>query len=146
MDKVDVELSRRLAAVTGARDGQCWNNALDTMTRLVGKESKPDCLYVEGFAVIANGEPREHAWIELDGRIVDTTPVYTDPHSLGFVKYFSALRYTFQKMIETLYGESAVMAWGVPPLGLRFGGRDTAEYKAALHAAIDSTVARQGAF
>jgi hypothetical protein len=95
------------------------------------------CLYVEGLAV-KDGFLREHAWVELDGRIVDPTPAYLEGPPAA---YFPALRYTVGDAIKTLHAKSPVLEPGVPPLGLRFGGRNTSEYRAANEAAVRYTVA-----
>lgn len=78
--EVDVSRSRALARRIEAVNKSCWWNAVKGMRYIASRRSglfavKSELWYVEGFA---NGlvPGAEHGWIEMDGRIVDPTPVW----------------------------------------------------------------------
>lgn len=82
----DHELSKRTGDRVRAENKECFLNAFRGMT-----ECGQDAHYVEGFAV-----PGEfpiiaaHAWLEVDGKIIDPTPAYQS----GNHEYFVAARYS----------------------------------------------------
>ena len=68
--QIDPELSRRVAGAIPRQRAKGWQNcwrAVRTLPDLV------DASYVEGWAVTGDLLAIEHAWIEVNGRIVDPT-------------------------------------------------------------------------
>lgn len=88
---LDIGLSRKLAALVDAENGQCWVNSVYGLVRarrLLGE----DAVYVEGWAT--GYLPVAHGWIEIPGvAIVDPTPAWHDERKLERT-YFPAARYT----------------------------------------------------
>lgn len=67
---IDRELSRRVARAVRKQPGKGWQNcwrAIRTLSELA------DARYVEGWVVTGDLVAVEHAWIEMNGSIVDPT-------------------------------------------------------------------------
>ena len=99
-DNLNLSLSKRAAKKTHAIPNACWINAYCALMEL---PELAHGYYVEGWFVnIALPVPIEHAWIELDGQIIDPTPVSWSVHHA----YFPALRFTkheiAQEIMETV--------------------------------------------
>lgn len=69
---VNLELSQNLSKAVGAKAKQCFTNAYHGI-----QDHYPDAFYVEGIAIPRHGDglgaPVEHAWLEINGEIVDPT-------------------------------------------------------------------------
>jgi hypothetical protein len=71
MMEVDRELSRRAAEALGDGQQSAWRTAWRVLRSVSELE---DAFYVEGWAVILDNRlVIEHAWIEIDGKIIDPT-------------------------------------------------------------------------
>jgi hypothetical protein len=87
--KINRKLSRELTKLLGAEDKLCFQNALRAASYLEG------AIYVEGYCVTSKLRlVCDHGWVEYEGQIIDTTPVYqgvaADSH------YFPADRYDME--------------------------------------------------
>lgn len=93
---VDAKLSAEVKRIVNAQDKDCYRNAALGLSVL-----GPDARYVEGYAVADDiGLVTEHGWLELNGKVIDPTPVY---HEKGRqVRYWPAKRYTLQQLLHTL--------------------------------------------
>lgn len=67
---INLELSQQLSQAVRALAEECFSNAYRAI-----QKHYPDALYIEGFAVTNLGLclPVEHAWLEVNGEIVDPT-------------------------------------------------------------------------
>ena len=91
MTDIDFELSRRTKRAVRARMKRCYYNA---WRALIGP-ALPEltgALYVEGHAVARSDHVVEHGWLELAGRIVETTNLAQGIPS--FQTYYPGLKYT----------------------------------------------------
>ncbi len=78
--KKNIEKSQSISRAIKAKNGQCWNNALLAM--LLYPNS---ALYVEGFVMYTPlGFPVHHGWVELDGEIIELTPIWVDSSSSNY--------------------------------------------------------------
>jgi hypothetical protein len=80
---IDIVMSERVAKAIHAENKECFLNAFRGMHEVPGEP-----YYVEGFVAPDNFPIIiAHAWLEVDGRIVDPTPAYVrgggeeQPHS-----------------------------------------------------------------
>lgn len=92
MGYVDLEESRRLATIVGAKDKNCYHNAWSALA-FAPKGSR----YVEGFAsaILVS----MHGWIEKpDGKIIDPTPCFHADDRSWETTYFPAKRWTMRQM------------------------------------------------
>src|SRR4051812_18278072 len=65
----DLALSQQLSKTVQARAFECFRNAFRALRNIC-----PDAFYVEGYAVMDGTQWLDiHAWLELDGKIVDPT-------------------------------------------------------------------------
>jgi predicted ABC-type ATPase len=89
--EVDWTASKQLAGLMGTNK-ECYLNAFHAMARY------PNALYCEGWAVIRlNAEDENyfpmlfnHAWIEVDGKIIDPTPSFAEDRGNA---YFPAIKW-----------------------------------------------------
>lgn len=69
LSDVEERLVKRWMGKESYPPRQCWWNA-----RLLARRSRGGLVYVEGYASTERlGLPLEHAWCELDGKVVDPT-------------------------------------------------------------------------
>jgi hypothetical protein len=87
-DRLNLPLSKRAAKIVNAVPKACWQNAYRALLHVPELASG---YYVEGWYV-SHGIyiAFEHAWIELDGHIIDPTPISWKRHHA----YFPGLRFT----------------------------------------------------
>lgn len=129
---VDFELSQRIARKERMRNGKCWFNAMRAW-----EYTLPDATYVEGYVVVDDDcpQPIPHAWLELpDGRVVDPTPIFTDPSGPRAV-YFPAFRYApdFLRYIVATYSRVILPYSGIG--NDDFSGWDHPDWQVAMVAA-----------
>jgi len=90
----NANLSRMIGEDIGAKNKDCFLNAFRAISEVNNAET---AVYVEGFAV--SHEMRfliaSHAWIEVDGEIIDPTPAYQE----GGHEYFPAVKYPRHKIL-----------------------------------------------
>lgn len=88
---LDYAHSVKLAQQIGAIPKQCYSNCF---LAVYGRADLAQAVYVEGFAY-AGFFPVEHAWIELEGRIIDPTwaLLFSETEMLDFA-YFGVYRYS----------------------------------------------------
>ncbi len=92
MGCVDLEESRRLALIVGAKDKNCFHNAWSALAY-----APKGSYYVEGFAsaLIVS----MHGWIEVSGKkIIDPTPCFYAEDRPWETTYFPARRWTLRQM------------------------------------------------
>jgi len=77
---LDVERSRKLSKSIRAKNGHCYLNAYSVMQRLT-KDEQTRAKYVEGWVPGLIGF-FAHAWVELDGVVIDATPIAFERHKL----------------------------------------------------------------
>ena len=99
-------LSKRAAKTINAVRNGCWENAYRALMEL------PELAhgqYVEGWFVrIDLPIPIEHAWIELEGKLIDPTPISWHAR----YAYLPALRFTRDELVEALMEKTALpIAW-----------------------------------
>lgn len=73
---LNLDLARKLAALTEPQPKACWANSIHAMLayRLENDLDTGDAVYVEGWLLIADGTLAiEHGWLEIGGRTVDVT-------------------------------------------------------------------------
>lgn len=109
MSKVDIRIndlgqrvnftrSARLAAAIEAKDGHCWNNAIEALAYL----RTPRAVYVEGHAVSKFGLVCEHGWLETGtGQILEVTPCWRAEGEV-LPGYFPAVRYTREEISKKI--------------------------------------------
>jgi hypothetical protein len=126
--KVNVELSKDVAEQVTARPKECWRNAI------IGLAVLPEAYYVEGWIITASGLVVEHAWLELDGELVDPT-LYQDKGT----RYFPGPRRDLDSVSTFLLdGDEAHTSLLKPGLNLPLVSNNTEglpEYKAAFNRA-----------
>jgi hypothetical protein len=94
MMDVDRELSRRAAESLGNGPQSAWRTACRVLRSV--SELK-DAFYVEGWAVtLDNRLVIEHAWIEIEGKIIDPTRWHSK------MAYFPVLRFDRNQVLEAL--------------------------------------------
>lgn len=99
--EIDVELSRQLSEAIGAVNKECFLNAFR------GLSHYPEGQYVEGYVLVRVSKdsdevfpmPILHAWIEVDGKIIDPTPVYGQK---GHAEYFPGNSYSLMDAIKKI--------------------------------------------
>lgn len=89
---IDKKLSRQYAKLPGISKNRakCWQNAV---RNIFYQEDLATGFYVEGFAVTVRGQVIPHGWIELDGKIIDTTPGWYNNPNCESIVYFPARRF-----------------------------------------------------
>lgn len=94
MMEIDRDLSQIAAKTVRGRPKSAWRTACQVLCSLAALE---EGFYVEGWAVTLDNQlVIEHAWLELDGRIVDPTRWQDD------LAYFPVLRFEKAQMLEAL--------------------------------------------
>lgn len=135
--RVDLQHSRRLARAVGARNGNCYVNAVRAL--LHGGPLVREACYVEGIVVVDFSIPLpfDHGWLEsADGEILDPTSAY---HADGATPrcYFGIARYAraeVLRQIATAADPSRIM---MPFLSGRGGwGQELPEWGPAQVAAL----------
>lgn len=91
--KLNRKRSRELAERVGAKNKQCWSNAL-LATSLLGDEAR----YVEGWVVTDLGLLVEHGWVQWRGQILDPTPTYHERQRR--CRYFPGVRFTLREAVR----------------------------------------------
>ena len=93
-------LSKRAGKTIRAVPNACWQNAYRSLLEL---PELANGHYVEGWIVRTDlPVPLEHAWLELDGQIIDPTPI---SWSSPFV-YFPGLRLTKSEVLQVVTDET----------------------------------------
>ena len=107
--QLNLQLSQQAAKHVNAVPKACWQNAYRALLQVPALSS--GC-YVEGWIVDVNLPiPIEHGWVELDGQIIDPTPVmWRDTHA-----YFPGLRFTKTEVLQTVSDATAL------PIVSRYG-------------------------
>jgi hypothetical protein len=102
-------LSKQAAKMIKAVPKECWRNATRS---LLTRPELAHAHYVEGWIVLpALPVPLEHGWLELDGQIIDPTPVtWKSRHA-----YFAALRLSKDDLLQALREDTAL------PIVWRYG-------------------------
>jgi len=89
---VDRVRSQELARAVNAQPRRCWRNCALALGHLLGAG-----VYVEGYAVVSGGGfATEHAWLEVDGTIVD--PTWDIPGA----RYYPVARYGLSEVLDLL--------------------------------------------
>jgi hypothetical protein len=97
----DRDLSDEVGVLVEAENKECYLNAFRGMSEIDG-----ECYYVEGFAVPGDFPIiAAHAWLEVDGKIVDPTPAYRN----GDHVYFPAILYTRARACEGAIKNGSVL-------------------------------------
>lgn len=128
LTKEGAYVSRELGEIVMARNGECFNNAISVLP------FAPDgSVYVEGVALCAFLLVH-HGWLVTpDGMIIDPTPSYYDPgRILGPAKYFEAVRFSFEEVLEFAAQDNALL----PVLGWDGRELENKRYRAAYIAAM----------
>ena len=126
---VNYPLSKEIAAKVGSQAKTCWLNAFRGLDHL------PGALYIEGWAITADGLIIEHGWLDLDGVIID--PTLHDPSNP--VTYYPGIRLTskeLQTAILKTKGELPIY-WSM----ISTGGHP--DYKAAFDQAVKDSKSRE---
>jgi hypothetical protein len=108
-DNLNLALSKRAAKTIKAIPKACWQNAYRSLMELPELSRG---YYIEGWMVDVNLPiPIEHGWVELDGQIIDPTPVmWKATHA-----YFSGLRFTKEEVLQTVRDATEL------PIASRYG-------------------------
>lgn len=86
---INQEMSLAIAKKIRARSGECYVNS---MRGLLGLTNNGGYSYVEGYAIdTSTNEMFSHAWVENDGEVIETTPVW---RKMKNVPYFAGARYS----------------------------------------------------
>lgn len=112
---INTVLSLQFAHEVGAEKKECFRNGILGQQHLaaIGIES----IYVEGYAVPHNLDiPFEHAWLIVDGEIVDITWVLNDVKHLHHNIYCESQRFTIEQ-VEAIMAEYGELR---PPLCIRY--------------------------
>lgn len=117
--KINVEKSLELAKRIRAEKKACWQNAI------YAQDCVPDALYIEGWAVSAEGLVFEHGWLEDSNEVLD--PTLQDCSA-----YFPALMFSLKETREHVISGS-----GKLPIVRRYGrgGMGSPEYLASYQEA-----------
>ena len=85
--QIDRALSKALGDMVGAENRQCYMNAW----RVVKRRGVKNANYVEGLAMLPEFGylTFEHAWVMIDGVVVDPTPIWHE--DLKNASYFAVL-------------------------------------------------------
>ena len=107
----NIERSVQIAKMVRAKKQQCFQNAWRVVERL-----DPSAVYVEGFSVEYEDVVLEHAWVELDGEIIDPTLPHAD------MRYFPGLRYVGKEGLVEAQSMPGMLECGCYlPIFYRFG-------------------------
>lgn len=90
--EINRRFSKRIGLLVGAKNRECWNNAVKA-TAYLG----PAARYVEGWVVTDLGLLVEHGWVELPDCLVDPTPAYVKQKRC---RYFPGVRYELQQVLD----------------------------------------------
>src|SRR5438270_9575544 len=83
--------SLRAAKLAEAQPNECWENS----AKLMRRDEYAAAIYVEGVVISRKVEfPQEHAWLVLDGQIVDPTLPEVDLH------YFPAHQWAGEEFVQ----------------------------------------------
>lgn len=96
---LDLEKSKEVAKKIKAKPKRCFYNAFKALDYL-----PPEAMYIEGW-VLKLGLAIEHAWINLNGAIIDPT-LYHDPPA----KYYPGMELTVTELLDLAakYGDLPV--------------------------------------
>jgi hypothetical protein len=101
-DNINRTLSKKAAETIQPIPKECWKNAT---LALVALPELSRAHYIEGWSVLAEiPVPFEHAWLELDGQIIDPTPAMWKGHQT----YFPGLRLTKDELLQALNEDSSL--------------------------------------
>ena len=91
---LDYDLSMKVAKQIGAKLGQCYKNAFNTLPLV-----NPGALYVQGLATSHKLSfiPLDHGWVEVNGKIVD--PTWVD---MIDVQYWPIQKWTWDEVLTQL--------------------------------------------
>jgi hypothetical protein len=126
-DILNLALSKRVAKIVNAQPKECWKNAFFSLME-VSELARGQ--YVEGWITpITIPIAIEHAWIELDGQIIDPTP---KSWTVQFA-YFPGLRLSKDKLMQAVGDDGRL------PIVWRYGwgGMEHPGYREAYRQALD---------
>lgn len=110
---IRVRLSRSLAKLTDAENGDCFRNAVRAMGHL-GNGPGEIAYYVEGFA--ATWMVAEHGWLEVWSvrphkllYRVDCTPCYCAPRDIPVRGYFPVAKYSVSDVFHRVQRKGATV-------------------------------------
>lgn len=103
---VDYGESLELAEFINAQSKECYYNAIVGLVGWARGAPDTDKFYVEGVALDPLGIPMEHGWIQLSNRILDPTWArLMSEGQMQAVRYFPAIRYTVQDILDAVSGQ-----------------------------------------
>ncbi len=101
--QINTELSQLIAIQVQSQPNQCYQNAARAL-EVLGSTAR----YVEGFLLMQGLYiPMRHAWIELDGIIIDPSPL--EGVAAG---YYPVACYTYEQVVNQLKAQSGLPFFG----------------------------------
>ena len=133
----DIGVSQKVAVLVSALPKQCWFNCRRAVE---GLDEFAEASYVEGWALGENCPAYEHAWLVLDGKIID--PTLPD----SSLTYFPGLEFRGRAEIEAFLRTPRGRACRKSPFFYAFGwgGQNSPSFRRCYEQAQKALVERHG--